>query len=312
MGSSISVSAIVSAIIVTFNRKNDVVRCIDAVLGQSFPVKNIVVVNNASTDGTLELLSKRFPIQDFPNVHILNLEQNTGGAGGFYTGLKFAHENLNSDFFFLMDDDGYPDKNCLELLLKKATELNCDYIMPVSLDIENPINLSWLTRKKNHKKTLSYKELRSSWGEIMDYVIPFNGTLLSKKIVDEVGYINKDFFIWGDDYEHYYRCKKAGFKPVTYLDAKFYHPAQKLSVKPGFFGFAPYTEQKLYFYCMIRNWTYIYFHYGQRWKIVVKRIAYFCFFIFSRHFDIAGWKFYKKAVQAGLKGDFSNHLEFVY
>lgn len=293
----------IAVIIVTYNRKNDVVRCINAVLEQSVIVENIVVVNNASTDGTKELL------ESIDGITVLNLDHNTGGAGGFYTGLKYAYENFSSDYFWLMDDDGFPEQNCLELLLKEKS----DYIMPVSLNIQNPVELSWPTRKTDGKKTILYSELKESWGKILDFVTPFNGVLLSKKCVETVGYINKDFFIWGDDYEHYYRCLQNGIHPVTLLDAKFFHPAQKVNmVKICFRLFSiAYSDSKLRMYCMIRNWTYIYRHYNQKYKIPIKWLMYFWLFHFTRHNDKEGWTLYKQSVKDGFREDFTRHLEYL-
>lgn len=298
----------VSAVIVTYNRKEEVLRCIKAVLNQSLQPENIIVVNNASTDGTAEYLEKN--IKD-SRIKLLNLEKNTGGAGGFYSGLKYARETFDSDFYWLMDDDGYPDVNCLEILLSKIAGI--EYVMPVSLDINNPEKLSWFIHKPDRKKTDDYAELKKAWGEILDWVVPFNGVLLSKKCVQEAGYINPDFFIWGDDYEHYYRCKKQGFKPVTILEAKFFHPSQTSSTCRMFFGLLSisYSSSKLRMYCMIRNWTYIYMHYGQKYKIPVKFLMYFWFFIFTRHFDFSGLALYLKSLKDGLKEDFSRHFDFL-
>ena len=295
----------IATIIVTYNRKSEVLRCIEAVKTQSVKCDSIIVVNNASTDGTKEALTS---VED---ITVLNLEQNSGGSGGFYTGLKYAHENLKSDFYWLMDDDGYPSENCLEQLLSKSSEY--DYIMPASIDIDNHEKLSWAVRKRNKKKTESYQELKASWGQIMDYVTPFNGILLSKKCVDEVGYINPQFFLWGDEYDHCYRCIQKGIKPVTYLDAVFYHPSQKLPLVKVCFGLfrVPFVESKIRMVCLTRNYTYIYRHYNQKWKIPLKWLMYFWLFHFTRHNDKKGWKLYKESVKDGFKEDFTRHLQYL-
>lgn len=293
----------VSTIIVTYNRKNELIRCINAVLAQSVKPANIVVVNNASTDGTKEIVSKLFP-----DIILINLSENSGGAGGFCTGLEYAHKELNSSYFWLMDDDGYPEKNCLEILLKSVD--SHDYVMPVSLNIENPLELSWPTRMRNGKKTVLHTELKKSWGEIMDYVTPFNGVLLSKKCVDKVGYINKDFFIWGDDYEHYYRCLKNSIRPVTLLNATFFHPAQKIHLVKICLGLfkIPYVPSRLRMFCLVRNWTYIYRHYGQFYKIPIKYFMYWWLFHITLKNESDYWGLYKKAVKDGFKEDFTRHF----
>lgn len=295
-----------AAIIVTYNRIKELTRCIEKVKSGSVVPDKIVVVNNASSDDTKKIIT-----QKFPEIILINLEKNTGGSGGFHAGLKFAYENLQTDFYWLMDDDGYPSETCLEKLLSKTSEF--DYVMPTSIDIDNHENLSWSVRKKNGKKTSSYAELKKSWGEILEYVTPFNGILLSKKCVQKVGYIDPKFFIWGDEYDHYYRCLQKNIKPVTYLDALFYHPSQKLPLVKICFGLfnVPFVESKFRMICLVRNYTYIYKTYNQKYKIIIKWIMYWWLFKITRGNDKEGWALYKKSVQDGLKGDFTRHLEYL-
>lgn len=317
-----------TAIIVTFNRKDLLLRCIDALLNQTHKVENLIIVDNASTDDTVQnvfekygdvkcdiqkekliLLSKKNGI----HIYIYPKSANTGGSGGFNKGMELAFENFATDFYWMMDDDGYPTEDCLEKLLATAQEKRLDYVMPVSIDIDNHENLSWATRKRNGKKTILYQELKGSWGDILDYVVPFNGVLLTKNCVAKVGYINKDFFIWGDDYEHYYRCKKIGINPVTDLNAVFYHPAAKVSLVPICFGLfsLAYSDSPLRMICLARNWTYIYLHYDKKIKIPIKFLMYFWLFIFTRHGDFKGFKLYCQSVKDGFKGNFTRHLKYL-
>lgn len=318
----------VSSIIVTYNRSQELMRCLNAVVNQTKKLNSIVIVNNASTDNTLEQIYKFTELSantianeyekltllkslNGTDIYLFNKKENTGGSGGFYSGLKTAHENLKTDYYWLMDDDGYPSENCLETLFTKAEKY--DYIMPTSIDIEKHDCLSWPTRMKNGKKTIIYSELKDSWKEIMDFVTPFNGVLLSNNCVDKVGYINKDFFIWGDDYEHYYRCKKNGIQPVTLIPAVFYHPAQKVMLKKICFGLfsLAYSDSPLRMVCLARNWTNIYLHYNQKYKIPLKWVMYWWLFIITRHGDFKGWKLYKQSVKDGFKGDFTRHLQYL-
>lgn len=316
----------ITAIIVTYNRKKDLLRCINAVLNQARKPDNLLIINNCSTDGTEDELKNRFNTdislaikneliyvcgENQVQIFIVNESQNIGGSGGFCDGMKFAHENLQSDYFWLMDDDGYPTENCLEQLLGYSEKY--DYIMPTSIDIDNHEKLSWQTRMRNGKKTSSYEKLQDSWGEIMNYVTPFNGVLLSKKCVASVGYINREFFLWGDEYEHYWRCVRNGFAPVTLLSAKFYHPAQKLPlVKICFDLFSvPYVDSPLRMICLARNYTYIYRHYNQKYKIPIKWVMYWWLFIITRRGDFEGWKLYKQSVKDGFKEDFTRHFSYL-
>lgn len=316
----------VNAIVVTYNRKYDLVRCIRAILKQSISLTNLLIIDNASTDDTFKYLVEQRLSDDVLleenkllkvktinscDIWIYRNNRNTGGSGGFHIGLKLAHKKLKADLYWLMDDDGYPSPTCLEELAAYSDEY--DYIMPTSIDIENHYRLSWAVRKKDGKKTIRYNELKNSWGEIMDYVTPFNGILISNKCVNEVGYINKNFFIWGDEYDHYWRCVEKGYKPVTLMSAKFYHPSQKLPLVPIIGGLfhVPYVDSKLRMICLARNYTYVYRHYRQWYKIPIKFLLYTWLFLITRRGDMEGWKLYCASVKDGFKEDFSRHWKYL-
>lgn len=316
----------ITAIIVTFNRKNDLIRCLDNVVQQSYEPDKILIIDNASTDGTLEKLSMQyhFDIDSVVNDKVISIGQvnysslylyhcleNGGGSKGFYIGMKESFETFDTDLYWMMDDDGYPDVDCLSKLVKKSNQY--DYVMPTSLDIHDSSKLSWAVRKKNGSKTMDYRELRDSWGDVMNFVTPFNGALLSRKCLKTVGYINPNFFIWGDEYDHYWRCKEKGIQPVTYLDAKFFHPSQKLPLVKICFGLfrAPYVNSKLRMVCLARNYTYIYKKYGQAYKIPLKFLQYSWLFLITRHLDFSGWLLYIKSVNDGLHGNFERHKRYL-
>ena len=319
-------SSSVCAILVSFNRKDLLVRCIEAVSMQTYPVQSILVVDNASSDGTFEHLCHKGFIQnrevnESPNVvgqlgdHIdfryIQLKKNIGGAGGFHTGLKAAFELGTFDYFWVMDDDGYPSASCLQNLMEHVQ--GQDYLMPVSIDIDNHAQLSWPSRMPNGKRTIMYEELKAAWGKVMDYIFPFNGSLMSQKLVAEVGYPNKDLFIWGDEYDHYWRCIRKGFKPITITQAQFYHPANKMEYVPILGGLikVPFSESKLRFTCLIRNSTYLDRNYGKTYKIIPKLFIYFWLFIFTRKGDWAGFRHYLLCVKDGLEKKFDRHLQYL-
>jgi rhamnopyranosyl-N-acetylglucosaminyl-diphospho-decaprenol beta-1,3/1,4-galactofuranosyltransferase len=211
----------------------------------------------------------------------------------------------------MMDDDGYPSQECLERLLLFVSQY--DYVTPVCINIDNHNELSWFTRMKNFKRTNCYRKLKESWGDIMNYVTPFNGVLLSKQCVAKVGYVNKYLFLWGDEYEHYYRCKKNGFVPVTIMNALFFHPAQKLPLVPvvrGLFA-VPYVDSKLRMICLIRNGIYISLHYRNKLRILLHLLAYSWLFLITRKLDIEGYKLYLASVMDAFKNDFTRHLKYL-
>jgi len=341
----------INAVIVTHNRKKMLLRCLHALLRQSIPLIGIYIIDNASVDGTKEFLitnrmieykSNKFlyetghkSSEDFKpccgqaeasirsahgsytkrvnstDIHYCRLKENGGGAGGFYAGMKLADHN-KPDYMWIMDDDGFPSDNCLEKQMNFADRF--DYIMPISLDTQKKDTLTWFVRDRKKRWTRSYSKLVSSFKSgIMEYTVPFNGLLMSRNIIEQVGLPKKEMFIWGDDFEHQYRCHKKGFKTITVLDAVFYHPEDKAVHPKIFFGRIPvnYTESKLRFTCLIRNSTYNYWRYRGKHLIIAKFLIYTWFFLVNRKLSVREYIYYLNCVLDGIQGDFNRHKQFL-
>ncbi|TPR14813.1 glycosyltransferase family 2 protein [Apilactobacillus timberlakei] len=184
---------LVSVVIVTFNRLSLLKENLQHLLKQTHKVDKIFVINNNSTDGTTEYLN------DISNEKIfaINSDKNLGGAGGFSYGLKMAYEKSNSEFFWIMDDDTMPSDNALSKLIISAERLHNNFGFLCS-------NVRWW--KDNSSCNLP--KLSENWGKIAsDGLIKvshatFVSIMLSRKMIDEVGFPIGDMFIWGDDTEY--------------------------------------------------------------------------------------------------------------
>ena len=188
----------IAALVVTYNRLSLLVECIEAIRSQTFRDIDIIVVNNGSTDGTLEWLSKQKDIETIT-------QDNQGGAGGFHTGIRYAVEN-GYQYTWLMDDDTIPNMNALEKLLD-VIRLKPDFGFVCSrvVDIEgNPCNCPLVSFKKAENG-------ESRWiSDIEDGIIEvdyctFVSVLFNNSYAVKLGLPYKDFFIWGDDTE--YSCR---------------------------------------------------------------------------------------------------------
>ncbi len=98
-----------AAIVVTYNRKDQLVRTVSRLLDEG--VDHVLVVDNASTDGTRAWLER----QKDARLQIVWNDRNEGGAGGFEKGLRAAHALFDPDWFVLMDDDARPHLGAIEM-----------------------------------------------------------------------------------------------------------------------------------------------------------------------------------------------------
>ena len=144
----------ICAVVVTFNRKELLLRTLSNLYKQSSPLHSIVVIDNASNDGTNELL-QHLGYLDKSNLFYHKLAYNTGGAGGFYEGTKIAHKS-DADWIWLMDDDGYPPQTCLKMLLEYQDRY--DFYGPLVLSDQDKTTLSFPINFPTSKKIIRNKK----------------------------------------------------------------------------------------------------------------------------------------------------------
>lgn len=90
-------------------------RCLDAILNQIAKIDNFIIVDNNSTDSTFEFLKEKEYLKN-KIISYHELLENTGGAGGFYEGIKIAWD-LSADWVWIMDDDVISENDCLNELI---------------------------------------------------------------------------------------------------------------------------------------------------------------------------------------------------
>jgi rhamnopyranosyl-N-acetylglucosaminyl-diphospho-decaprenol beta-1,3/1,4-galactofuranosyltransferase len=234
------------AVVVTYNRLALLQRLVTR-LGQVGELDEVLVVDNASTDGTGPWLAGA-------PVASRSLSTNSGGAGGFHDGLEWAVER-GADLIWLMDDDGLPDEDCLSRLLEHR---DLDFWGPVVVDEADPDRLVFPIRLPGGTRTVrQLPDVRAAAtdGLIRDVVIPFNGVLVTRTLVEEIGLVRAEFFIWGDDVEYLWRAKEAGARTGTVVDAVVRHPSVGDLGTPMMFGRTTYNHSPsdLKHYCMARN-----------------------------------------------------------
>ena len=196
----------VGAAVVTYNRGALMAECLDALLAQTRPLERIVVVDNASTDGTGELLRRRGLLDD-PRVELERLPENRGSSGGFAAAIERARDGC--DWLWVMDDDAEPRPDALERLLESAwardpgTAALCQKVV-------NPDGTLQLgARGEIDGGVRHFRAAEHVDGAECGYST-FVGILVRGDVARATDPPRPDFFIWCDDYEWCLRLRRAG------------------------------------------------------------------------------------------------------
>ena len=189
----------ICAVIVTFNRKELLKESIEAVVNQTVKVKEIQIIDNHSTDGTISLLNNLK--NKYNNLNYISLKKNIGGAGGFNIGINEAVRK-NSDYIWIMDDDTIPNKDALEKLIhNEIWNENWSFLCSKVLWTDKSIckmNIPNYISDVYQKNNLINKVKTAT----------FVSLLIKSDSVKKVGLPIKEFFIWGDDFEYTLRLSE--------------------------------------------------------------------------------------------------------
>lgn len=191
------------AVVVTYNRLQKLQKCIGRLL-VSQEACDVIVVNNASTDGTAEWLES----VSGEGVTVLNSETNIGGAGGFNIGVKEA-VGRGYDFVWLMDDDCMVLPETLTKLMEADAILGGGYGWLSSVALWTDGSPCAMNRQKvssdfySDAHLLRHTLLRATQAT-------FVSLFVRSSVVSRFGLPIKEFFIWGDDVEFTRRIAVRG------------------------------------------------------------------------------------------------------
>ncbi|WP_421077863.1 glycosyltransferase family 2 protein [Methanothermococcus sp. Ax23] len=330
------------AVVVTYNRKDLLIECLDALRKQTKPIDAIYLIDNASTDGTSQLLLEKEHIKELPpenlnepwektftiknlvngeniKLHYVRMHENTGGAGGFYEGVKRAYEK-GYDWLWLMDDDAEPKEDALEKLSEYFNEKDVSALACVVNDVKEEVsifhrgyfdfdNIFPLIQKPIPlEKYFNNKVLNIDFAS-------FVGILVSKKAISKMGYPKKEFFIHHDDVEYCIRLRKVS-KILLITDSIIFHKemSQKNVKKKKFLwkivNSIPYEKLWLSYYGC-RNLTWL----GKKYstnklkfytKLTTSYLKSILGILLFNDNKIKRIKFITNAYLDGLKGNFDN------
>jgi GT2 family glycosyltransferase len=195
------------AVVVSYNRRELLVRCIEALLAQTHPLAGILVIDNGSTDGTRELVEERGLLD---RVRWVRLEENSGSSGGFAAGVERARE-YDADWLWLMDDDAEPEPDTLERLLASpaARDEGTAALCPAVIGPSGAVDIGHRGHFRGRPQALPLDDYKPGSAPALGY-FTFVGVMLRMAVARAAEPPRADFFIWADDYEYSFRIAQHG------------------------------------------------------------------------------------------------------
>lgn len=210
----------VSCIIITYNGMKWIENCLLSVEKSNYPVE-IIVIDNGSTDGTIELIEK-----SFKNVKFIQSKENLGFATANNLGFEMAKDN-NSEFVFLLNQDTLIYSDTIENLIT-VFENNKD------IAVVSPLHLND-SGDKLDKKFEEYISAKTCQDFISDmtlqlpkkyYEIGFVNAaawMIKSQVIDEIGLFSKEFYHYGEDSNFVQRLKYHQFLLVITPFSRIHH-----------------------------------------------------------------------------------------
>jgi hypothetical protein len=223
-------------IILNWNGKDDTIECLESLKKIDYPDYKIVVVDNGSTDDSVEIIPKRY----FEQVAFIAAKKNFGFSGGNNIGIDYALKN-GADYILLLNNDTIVEPDFLSELVQAAEENKKVGILGPKILFYSNKNLIWsaggkISKNYTRGELVGYKEKdEGEYGEKkeVDYI---SGTclLIKKEVVEKIGPMSEDYFLYYEDTDWNMRARRAGFKCLFVPNSKIYHKVSKSTIEFSF------------------------------------------------------------------------------
>ncbi len=210
----------VIAVMLVYNQAESACRVIAATKAQTSPPARIIVVDNASPDGSADAI-----VHAHPDVEMMRLAENRGVGAGHNAGWRVALADSTCDFVWALEHDSVPASTCLSQLLAayhhlETIESGPHVVFPREAgpnDVETRpmfVMRHYRVRRVRVRRPTDPPERKDYFG--------FNGTLFPAELMRRVGWADETFFFFCEDTDYNIRCRNTGAKayliPAAHMD----------------------------------------------------------------------------------------------
>jgi len=233
----------ISIVIINWNCYNDTFQCVQALRKSTYKNFEIIVVDNASMDGSAEKIE-----QNIEGIILIKSKENLGWAGGSRLGTQDALDR-GADYILLLNADAFVEPDAIEKMVRKAES-------SVDIGIVSAVLYYFNSRRLQHCGVgIKWEECTKEYPDIqsVDKIPPerfwvwFTAALIKRKVIETIGLYEEKYFCYCEDLEYCMRAFRAGFKIAVATDANVFHRCHEIDIS-GQENLKPY-----YFFYMTRN-----------------------------------------------------------
>lgn len=241
-------------VILAWNHIDDTIDCIDSFFKTEHENKQIIIVDNGSTDNTEEILKSKYN----NNIRIIRSEKNLGIAGGYNIGMKYAYEN-NADYLIIANNDIIVDNHLISNFLKNLNYLEkVGILFPKIYHYFGKKERIWTTGARWRKFPPSVKMLDmdavddgKNFNKITEKeFVPSCCLLLTRELIEKVGYFDTSYFFYNDDWDYCLRTINKGLKIYFIPGSVIWHKVSistQKSKKPNVWWFNYGKSTKIFY-----------------------------------------------------------------
>jgi len=209
----------ITAVITNYNGKYFLKECLNSIKNQDFPYFDVIIIDNASTDGSVEYIEKYYP-----EIILIKNNKNLG----FPAAVNLGINNSSAEYIFILNNDTELESKCMSNLYEciqkdesifAVTSKMIQYYDRAKMDDagDEYTILGWTKRVGYGKSPDQYSKERETFSACA------GASLYRRSILDEIGYFDENFFAYLEDVDISYRARINGYKCVYCPEAVVYH-----------------------------------------------------------------------------------------
>jgi GT2 family glycosyltransferase len=224
---------LIAVVVLNTNRRDDTLACLASLAALDYPRRCVLVLDNASSDGSVEAIRAQFP-----DVRVIPLAENLGYAGNNNVGIAAALDH-GADWVLVLNEDTIVDPACFSALMGvAATDPRIGILGPMVYHHDEPTVIQSAGGRLDRRWRAWH--LGQNEEDAGQFAAPHDvdwvsgcAILVKRDVIEEVGPIDARFFYYWEETEWCVRARRAGWRIVQVPAARLWHKGVTRHYRPG-------------------------------------------------------------------------------